>query len=183
MDGKEAESLVGTLEDHIRDSSQNLFPVPELSPETKKELISILVRTKVSESSRFYEPIKDQGRFLDAAETYRLTFRRVLRNGKARDYQLSWWKKVWENVASHPIPNYFFRIYDSDIVTRRLRVDKEVVRMMTESAENGHPHSLLCKLKIYDDNYGGPKIQTSELLLIPGVEKLPAYGKKIDIAA
>ena len=128
MDKNIAEGLVNELGRH----SGIVTPEREL-------FLDVLVSTDVPESSRFYEVVPDNQQLVQETGRYHyLSLRRVLRNGNARDYQLSQWKKAYEAVAS------VFGAYSSDVLSRNLRANRDLVEMMAECRET---FSLLGKFQ------------------------------------
>lgn len=158
MDRNLADKLVGQLERH---------PKLEWWVLTKRvELVEILASTEVPpQSQRFHETIKDNLQILDedgSDVSAHLSLRRVLRNNRASEYRLSYIKYLYESAVAS------LGIYDSDVITRKLRLDKEIVRMMAESKE---PFSLLGRLTI-DNSYKKTQ-EDGPILLIPDAEYSP----------
>jgi len=150
MDKEIAEILIDELGRH----SEMIVPDREL-------FLEILLKTNVPESSKFYEILHDKQQLLEETNRYHyFSLRRILRNRNARDYQLSKWKQTYEAVASA------LGIYSSDVLSRKLRSDKDLVGIMEESK---HPFSLLAKLQTYD--FDNPDetlfIITRPVLIIP----------------
>lgn len=155
MDEGVAETLVGELVRHsgIITLDKNLF-------------LDLLVSTDVQESSRFYEALPDQQQ--PVQETNRchyLSLRRILRNGNARNYQISRWKKAYEAFAS------VLGVYSSDALSRSLRANKDLIEMI---AGCDCPFSLLGKLQTYDfDNSDQTLfIITRPILIIPNASNI-----------
>jgi hypothetical protein len=155
MDRKVAETLVSELGRQVR----IVTPDNEL-------FLDVLVSADVPESSRFYEVLPDKQQLVQEIGRYHyLSLRRVLRNGNARDYQISQWKKAYEAIASA------FGAYSSDALSRNLRADGTLVDMMARCEE---PFSLLGKFQLYD--FDNPDetlfIVTRPVLVIPGAKDM-----------
>ena len=156
MERSQAEALIEKLVKH-----------PPLTPNVlpnRDYFINLLVSTDVPPSKRFYEEIDhNEVEINDPAMdfTHRVALRRVLRNNLARENELSLLKALYEAVVSK------MGVYDSDVFTRRLRTDKDLVRMM---AQSGQQYSLLGKLETFDELSG--KISTRPLLIIPNAPDL-----------
>ncbi len=149
MDRGEAEVLV-----------EGLRKRPEFDSLDSGLFTDALESTEVPPSSRFYEETPDvQHTMRDSDRVQFLSVRRVLRNENARNYQLSLLKRGFEAAASA------LRVYSSDALTRRLRADNDLVKIM---AECWHPFSLLGKLQTYDySNPDSAVITTKPILIIP----------------
>lgn len=160
MDRKIAERLINELSKHS-----------EIVSPDRKLFLDILISTDIPESSRFYEQLPDKRQLVEETDRYHyLSLRRVLRNRNARDYRLSQRKKNYEAVASA------LGLYSSDVLSRNLRVNKDLVEIMAECQE---PFSLLGKFKTYD--HGNPDetlfVVTRPILVIPNVEnREPIYA-------
>lgn len=148
-----AEILVEELSKHER-----AFPVD------KKFFMGTLTKADVPDSSRFYEELPYEAQSVDDQEImHSLSLRRVLRNRNAEDYQLSPFKRAFEAVTSA------FNIYSSDVLSRSMRSDKDIVRLMSECSQ---PYSLLAKFRSYDySDHENPKIEVSPVLIIPGADR------------
>ncbi|MBS3096111.1 hypothetical protein J4480_01580 [Candidatus Woesearchaeota archaeon] len=158
MERNIAELLVKELEHH-----------PPLTPNNlsahRRYLIDLLASTDAKPSTRFYEEIKPNGiqiRGNDENQVHVLSIGRILINPQAKDYELSSIKSLYEAMVS------VFGIYDSDSLTRRLRMDKGIVEIMNSSP---HEFSLLGKLESYEDF--SRKVMSMPILMIPGVQNLP----------
>ena len=152
---EEANILVDSLKKHSG-----------IIPPNSEMFFDILVNAYIPKSSRFYESLPDKQQLLEETNRYHyLSLRRVLRNRNARNYQLSGLKQAYEAIASA------LKIYSSDVLSRRLRADKELVEMMAESR---HPFSLLGKFQTYD--YDNPDerlfIETRPVLVIPDAKDI-----------
>lgn len=154
MDRKVVERLIAELEIH-----------PPLTPivlSNKSYLLDLLISTDMPVSRRFYEEVAPNQVSIqdDATSQYHsFSIRRVLRNNQARGYRLSGLKRLYEGALGA------FGIHDSDVLTRRLRGDRDLVRMMTEAAQHGQPHSLLAKFETFDEL--SRKVATRPLVIIP----------------
>ena len=156
MDRNLAERLVAELEKHPP-LSPNIFP-------DRNYFINLLSSTDVPPSERFYEEVaKNQKHIPDSAtnQNHFLSIRRVLRNSLARDYQLSKIKEFYETLIS------VLGIHDSDVWTRKLRSDDEIVRMMGQSRGQ---YSLLGKLETFDEF--SRKVATRPLIIILDAQDL-----------
>ena len=156
MDRNLAERLVEELETHPP-LTTNVLP-------NRDYFINLLVNTHVPPSSRFYEKIRENSTTIpdNAKDQFHiLSMRRILRNNRAIDYRLSRLKKRYESLASA------LGVYDSDVFTRRLRTDRDIVALMAKSAQS---YTLLAKLDTYDEFSG--KVATRPLVIIPDVQDL-----------
>ncbi|MBI2043228.1 hypothetical protein HYT25_02460 [Candidatus Pacearchaeota archaeon] len=135
MDRDVASKLVEELSKHTL-----IFPIDE------DKFLEILMVLDVPESSRFYHDMPENEQILNESDRYHyLSLRRVLRNRNAANYKLSGAKKLWEKTFSR------FFIYDSNILTRRARIDEDIAELMIKCE---FPFSLLGKLETYDSNDG-----------------------------
>ena len=156
MDRNLAERLIAELEKH-----------PPLSPNVLPDrdyFINLLSSTDVPPSERFYEEVKPNQRHIPDSATNQnhfLSIRRVLRNDLARSYQLTKTKKIYETLASTS------GIHDSDIWTRKLRTDMDLVQIMVQC---GQQYSLLAKLETFDEF--SKKVATRPLVIIPDAQDL-----------
>ncbi len=155
MDRKIAETLVDELGRHgsLVTLDSELF-------------LNELVSADVPESSKFYEVLPGKRQLVEeTGRNHYLSLRRVLRNRNARDYQLSQWKKAYETIASA------FGVYSSDALSRNLRVDGNLVEIMSRSEQ---PFSLLGKFQSYD--FDNPNdilfVITRPVLVIPGAKDM-----------
>jgi len=126
--------------------------------------LDVLLRTDVPRSSKFYKKLPDNKQELKEADrVYFLSLRRVLRNRNVESgYKVNGWRKLVDAYASRRC------IYSSDILTRRLRQDSEIVDLM-EACEQDF--SLLGKFEVYDSsNLEKLTVQTTPILVIPGSE-------------
>jgi hypothetical protein len=164
MDEKMAMLLLGKLEERLK-----CFGIIELtgSLPKKKEFLNLLTAATITPSSlKFYDelpelPENDQCLVQQNSSNYSyISLRRVLNNARAESYQLSRWKQVWEA--------FIFRwgIYSSDVLTRKLRVNKYLTQVLINSK---HPFSLLCKLKTFEVNHPDERLYVTErpILVIP----------------
>ncbi|MBN1644986.1 hypothetical protein JW851_03035 [Candidatus Woesearchaeota archaeon] len=122
---------------------------------------NILTNITVPVSSKFYTFLPKKRQLIQETNRYWFfSLRRILRNEHASKYQLSSWKKLWESLASS------IGLYSSNVLSRNLRADKDLISLMSESK---HPYSLLCKLETYDyDNHNMDLfIITKPILVIP----------------
>jgi len=155
MDREIAGKLVKELKKH-----RGLIAIDE------ELFLDVLVSSEVPKSSRFYEklPYKQQA-VEESNRYYYFSLRRLLRNRRAKDYQLSRWKKSYEAIAST------FGIYSSDALNRNLRTDSTLIDMMAICEE---PFSLLGKFQTYD--FDNPNetlfIVTRPVLIIPGAKDM-----------
>ena len=155
MDKKVAEKLVDELERQHR-----------AIPIDKGMFIDILMSFPILKSSRFYEELPDKQQLIEESGRYHyFSLRRVLRNKNAKNYRLSRAKQAYEALAST------LGIYSSDVLSRKLRADKELVKMI---ADNENPYSLLGKFKTYD--FDNPDetlfIMTKPVLAIPDAKNI-----------
>ena len=139
---------------------------PDIITPDQELFLEILVSVDIPNSSKFSEEIPNKQQTVSEDTCYHyVLLRKVLRNENVRDYQLSLWKKAIESAASA------LGVYSSDILSRGLRANKELVEIM---AECGQPFSLLGKMQTYD--YGNPEqnlyIITRPILVIPGVKDM-----------
>lgn len=129
----------------------------------KKLFLDTLVQADIVESTKFSEELPDNQQTITEADQYHyLSLRRVLRNSNARSYQLSGAKKTWASMLGA------FGIYSSDVLTRRLRSDSEIVELMHASTS---PFSLLGKFETYD--HSNPDVlfrKTQPFIIIPGAK-------------
>jgi len=151
MDKGLAELLVGEFVKHctVTQPDSRLF-------------LDVLASAEVPDSSRFYEELPDKKQLIDDTGSYHyLSLRRVLRNANAKSATPAVWKRCVEGFAT------LFGIYSSDVLSRRLREDRELVHMM-QSCDA--PFSLLGKLESYDFDNPGEKLYvvTRPVLVIPG---------------
>lgn len=154
MDRNVAEKLAADLERHTP-LTPNLLP-------NKNYFLDLLISTDMSVSRRFYEEVAPNQVFIPdnaTSQHHSLSIRRVLRNNQARDYQLSRLKGLYEAASAA------LGIRDSDILTRRLRMDGSLARLMAEAALHGQPYSLLAKLETFDEL--SRKMVTRPLVIIP----------------
>ena len=149
-----AESLVDELEKHraIISPDRNIF-------------LDVLVATNVPESSRFHEELPETRQLLteDANCRYHyLSLRRILRNRNVRMSSISGIKAAVCDALSSA-----FGMYSSDVLSRKLRTDPELVGLMARCEA---PFSLLGKFQTYD--YNNPDetlfVATRPVLIIPG---------------
>ncbi|MBW2982399.1 hypothetical protein KY343_05955 [Candidatus Woesearchaeota archaeon] len=153
MQLKTAETLVEALGKH-----------PGIITPDKDLFIDLLMQIDVPESSRFYERIPGNKQELTESDcSYSLSLRRVLRNRNSeRNYSPGIVKRALDALAS------WRGIYSSDVLTRRLRQDNEIVDLMQACLED---FSLLAKFETYD--YSDPNkltVTTRPVLVIPGAE-------------
>ncbi len=160
--------LVKILVDGVARHSGIIAPDRELFT---RSLTSI----DIPESSQFSVTIPDTAHVVDDdGRRHVLSLRRILRNKNASHYYLSPWKKQLEAVASA------CGFWSSDILTRQLRADKDLVQMMEECK---CPYSLLAKFVTYD--YSNPDETlftiTKPILVILGAKdtrKISAWEDK-----
>lgn len=156
------QNIVQTLMNSIREH-KTITP-GLLQDEHLAKLEQALMYTVVPESRRFYEELKSPEIVRpDTANslTYTFSLRRVLRNGQAELYAPSLPKRLWGVLTSK------VGIYDSNTLTRSLRSDEDIVRMMRESGET---HSLLGRLDILNEISGS--VQWRPLLMIPHAQEI-----------
>ena len=151
MDRQLAEQLVQGLQthSHIDLSDPGMF-------------IDLLVASDIPGFSRFYQWLPENSQSMDESSVeYTISLRRVLRNITAKDYQLSLFKRGVETVASA------IGIYSSDVLSRRLRSNPDLVELMTNEEM---PFSLLGKLQRTDSASVDGTIYraTSPILVIHG---------------
>lgn len=157
MDRNLAEKLVTELGKHP--------PLTTRVLSDENYFIDLLVSTEVPVSNRFYEEVKPNHKIIEDPandQTHFLSLRRILRNNLAENYKLSKTKKVYEALAS------ILGLYDSDVLTRKLRANGEMAKMMSQSE---HPYSLLAKLETFDDFSG--KFAIRPIVIIPYIIDLP----------
>ena len=155
MDHRLAENLLDELAKH-----------PEIVRVDRDLFLGVLKVAEIPESSRFHEDLPDKQQLAEGLDRYAyFSLRRVLRNRNAENYRLSAWKNTFEAVMSA------FGAYSSDVLTRKIRADGEIVDMM---ARNEHPFSLLAKCKTYDfgNSEGRLFVVTRPVLVIPGVKDI-----------
>ena len=130
----------------------------------EKLFSNLLTSVNVPESSRFYEVLPDNQQTIQASDSdHHFSLRRVLRNKNANDYQLFGLKRIYGAITSA------FGAYSSDVLTRYLRLNKDVTEMMTNCNE---PFSLLGKLETFDSsNPEAVSITTRPILVIPNVKE------------
>ena len=151
----------------VRDLERH-FPLTEGILPQKQGLIRLLISTKMPESRRFYEevmpneqPIPDPAN----SKEYSVSVRRILRNKLAYDYETNFLKNFYDAVVSS------LGAYDSNVLARRLRADRDLVNLMQQAYQSGQPYSLLAKLETVDILSGG--IETMPLLVIPNSRNMP----------
>ena len=159
MERSLAESLIDELTKHlgIINPDKDLF-------------LNILTSAEVPESSKFYEVLPNKQQLVEERKRYHyLSLRKVLRNRNAKENQLSLWKSKYESIASA------FGICSSDVLSRNLRVNKDLIEMMDECKE---PFSLLGEFQTYNfDNHDETLfIITRPVLVIPSVENRKPYN-------
>ncbi len=155
MDGKIANKLVSELRRH------GGLIIPD-----EKLFLELLTSTDVPESSRFYEKLPDREQLSEGTGYYHyLSLRKVLRNRNAGRYKLPQWKKAYETMMST------FGVYSSDILSRNLRANDKLMKIMMEC---GEPFSLLGKFKTYEFNNPREElfIINRPVLVIPGVRDM-----------
>lgn len=162
MDRKYSLTLIGELERH-----------PPLTKEMLDELkiFKALDSTDTPKSKRFYRRVEGDTliRIPDNATDldYYFLLRRILNNELAAEYvkkgyQQSQTKEAWGKLARSA------GIYDSDALTRRLRVDPEMLKMMSQAAKQGQSFSLLGALESADKL--STKISKRPIVIIPGAD-------------
>jgi len=147
-----------------------------LNNEQKNKLIALLESTPISDdSSRFHEIITElpdnDVLIEDGGDRYHyIQLRRILRNKNAKDYQQSGMKRLYERAVS------LFGIYDSNVLTRRIRGNKELVDMMVQCS---CPFSLLGKLETWDYSNKDEKMFaiTKPIFVIPNAKNTEAISK------
>lgn len=155
MDRNLAERLVEELEMHPPLSSQVL----KREEKDINKLVDALVATEVPPSKRFHEQVHPNNIYIhDAAMELHhfVSIRRILRNDQARNYRLSTAKAWYEYAAST------LGIHDSDIWTRKLRSNDDLIRMMAQSPL---PYSLLGKIETFEDS--SRKVAIRPIVIIP----------------
>jgi hypothetical protein len=129
----------------------------------RKLFLDVLVEANIPESARFSEELPNNQQTISEADRYHyLSLRRVLRNGNARSYQLSGAKKALARILGA------LGIYSSDVLTRGLRSDPEIVELMNSSTSS---FSLLGKFETYDSS--NPEAlfrKTQPFIIIPGAK-------------
>lgn len=103
----------------------------------------VLMSDISEQSERFYEKLPHKSQTLVESEMryYSLSLRRLLRNRNAKDFELTPTKAAYERLLSK------LGIYSSDAMTRSLRLDQDIVNMMSACE---HPFSVLGKLQTYE---------------------------------
>jgi len=165
MKRKLAERLVNGLEEH-----------PNIIRPDREKFIDILEKTNVPESERFYEHISGAEQPLPQYNRcYSLSLTRILRNRQAEEeYQIPILKEIYDIFIStlRRIGDGKIRIYDSNALSRKIRTDIDLVKMMTKS---NHPYSLLGKFETRDRDFKNPDkslIETRPVLVIPGAKNI-----------
>ncbi|MBI2541396.1 hypothetical protein HYV80_01680 [Candidatus Woesearchaeota archaeon] len=161
MDRNIAERLVAELESRSPLS-------PEVLKKDRDKLIDLLASTDVPPSKKFYKEVKPNQIYIpgnDSDQHHFLSIRRVLRNDRAREYELSRAKQIYEvGLAA-------LGIHDSDVWTRRLRTNKEIVRMMSQAmVQHGQPYTLVAKLETFEDVQ--KTVEIMPLVVIPSAQDL-----------
>lgn len=153
MELKTAETLVESL------GKRSGILVPD-----KGYFIDVLLKSDVSPSSKFYKKLPDN--IQEAKESdcyYSLSLDMVLRNRNAeRDYKIGFFKRAIDAFASRK------GIYSSDILTRRLRRENDIVDLMAACEQD---FSLLARFEAHD--YSNPNkitFTTRPILVVPGSE-------------
>lgn len=133
-------------------------------------LFRVLDSTKVPASRRFYQEIGDNTTQISDPATdlkYYLLLRRILRNDVAtqyirQGYKLPALKKEWKRIAD------VLGVYDSDVVTRQLRTDPEMLEAMAKAHQDGHLYSLLAALETRDNLSN--KIAKRPIIVVVGAD-------------
>ncbi len=152
MDEVLAKRLADELERH-----------PRITPPDTKMFFEVLANASIPDTSRFYEELPENRQVTEELDLFhQFSLRRVLRNDNASLIRVSGLKKVYETVARA------FGIYSSDIMSRKLRENADLVEMM-KSAD--HPFSLLGKFETYDHERPDERyVVTRPVLVIPGAD-------------
>lgn len=156
MNPRIAERLFEQLQRHSR----------IINPE-KETFLKLLTETEVSESSMFYEELPTTEQILNepSGERYfTLSLRRIIRNMNARESKLTGIKKIGSKIGQG------LYLYSSTDLTRKLREDKYLMKLMEESWERSrNPFSLLGKLEEFNWNnpQGALYRKTTPILVIP----------------
>lgn len=132
-------------------------------------LLALLRNIEMPESSRFYEsfPTNSEG-VPDSGRQHYFSLRRGLRNGNALTSSVPEWKKGIQKLIS------LTSRYSSSALTRDLRLDEEILKMMYECPE---PFSLLGKLRTVDyEKSHNIFIITRPVLIIPGQASSPVVS-------
>ena len=145
-------------------------PMLAQTPVDWGDVFNLLYKTNVPSSRRFAKKIKEEEYLLDRTHDYltnKFMLRRVLRNEIAARYLRGGYgkgahKNLWE------VLNLGLGIYDSDVFTRKLREDPEMLEMMAKALEIGHPYSITGKITTYDKD--SLKIQTRPIVAIHGAD-------------
>ena len=154
MDILVAAQLVGELRKHRS--------IPALSTDKGLSLLDLLTSANIPESSRFYEELPRNEQLIEENDRryHYFSLRRILRNNVATGYCHSAAKRTWVGFIG------LVGSFSSNVLTRGIRADRNLVRMMAESV---HPFSLLGKLETYD--HGNPKdrlfVITRPILVVP----------------
>lgn len=160
MERDKAIRLVRDLERHP--------PLTEGILPQKQDLIRLLISTEVPESRRFYEEVIPNEQTIDDSansKEHSVSVRRILRNKLADDYEMSFFKNWYDAVVSS------LGAYDSNVIARRLRADRDLVNLMQQAYQSGQPYSLLAKLETVDALSGS--IETRPLIVIPNSSNMP----------
>jgi len=161
MDRQMAIDLTKELQGH---------PILIYAPLDWNDIFNLLEKTGVSPSRRFAESVEENEYLLDRTIDYQtnvLMLRRVLRNENAAKY-------LRESYKKGPHKNFLevltsgLGIYDSDVFTRKLREDPQMLEMMAKAYELGHPHSILGKVTTTDRE--SVKIETRPIIGILGAD-------------
>ena len=108
-----------------------------------------LEKIQMRDSSRFYEIIINDRQTINEEFDDRYHYfytSRVLRNKNASDYELSTGKKLIMDLPGM----VGLKVRSSTHASRRLRLNPEIVSVLTNAYENGHDFSLLGRLDTYD---------------------------------
>jgi len=131
MDESIAKALVEALSHHP------WLPVPD-----QTSLTGLLVRTRVEDSRRFYEPVAQNDiRLEECDRIVAFSLRRVLRVRQARGYSRLSWKKTVDALGR------WAGVYSSSALCRSLRADPDMVNLLERSDQ---PFALLGKREIVE---------------------------------
>ena len=161
MDRQRAIDLTKELQRH---------PILINAPLDWSDIFNFLEKTGIKPSRRFAKRVEEREYLLDRTPDYQtnvLMLRRVLRNENATKY-------LRESYKSGPHKNSWgvlasgLGIYDSDVFTRKLMEDPQMLEMMAKAYELGHPHSILGKVTTTDRD--SVKIVTRPIIIIPSAD-------------
>jgi len=159
MELKYAKDLIETLEKHPF--------ISRFDDQNRKFFLDSLITTPIPESTRFYVELPnnpEEAKLVSKTDDdySHLSLRRVLRNGKAPGYEMSWLKAFWSDLLTQQ------GLFGSNALTRKLRESDEIVKMMCASR---NPYSLLAKYETHSNTNDTNKplvIKIRPLVIISG---------------